>query len=48
MDIARLETWAAHRGRRRVLLLISLFLPWYGVTVSLGAGVPSLGVSVTA
>ncbi len=48
MDIARLDRGLLIAGGGGLVLLISLFLPWYGVTVSLGAEVPSLGVSVSA
>lgn len=48
MDIARLDRGLLIAGGGGLLLLISLFLPWYGVTASLGAGSPSVDVSVSA
>jgi len=42
MDIARLDRGLLIAGGSGLLLLISLFLPWYGVSASLGAGTPAV------
>jgi len=48
MDIARLDRGLLIAGGGGLLLLISLFLPWYGVSASLGPGAPSVSVSASA
>lgn len=48
MDVNRLDRGMQIYGGAGLLLLISLFLPWYGVSASLGSGFGKISVSASA
>ena len=47
MDVARVDRGLLIAAGSALLLIISLFLPWYAVSASLGPGVPAVSASVT-
>ncbi len=47
MDIARVDRGLLIAAGSAVLLILSLFLPWYAVSASLGPGVPKVSATVS-
>ena len=47
MDVARVDRGLLIAAGSALVLIISLFLPWYAVSASLGPGVPAVSASVT-
>jgi hypothetical protein len=48
MDVNRLDRGMQIFGGAGLLLFVSLFLPWYGVSASLGSGFGKISVSASA
>jgi hypothetical protein len=48
VDLRRVRTWEWFTGAAGLVLLIALFLPWYGVDIRAGAAVSFFGGSRTA
>jgi len=47
VDVARVDRGLLIAAGSALLLILSLFLPWYAVSASLGPGVPAVSATVT-